>query len=104
MFGVSDTHAIYMSLAVSLAGATVWVIGRVKSKPDRKKVPTAENEDVERLHEGPLTFFKQPQYWGGILGLGGLVLVICIVVFAKPPPSLLCRPRLPSAPQSTFPN
>jgi hypothetical protein len=42
-----------------------------------------------------LTFVKQPDYWGGILGLGGLVLIIYIVVFAKPPPKPIAPPPPP---------
>jgi len=84
--GVSNAQAVLMSLAVGLVGLTVWGIARFRVKPERKAAPAIEAKDADCPSEGPLTFFKQPQYWGGVLFLGGLVLVIYILVFAKTPP------------------
>ena len=113
MSGGTDANAVLLALSVSLVGLIVWVFGRLKPKPVRKEAQAGEASDTDFSHEGPLTFARQPDYWGGILSLAGLLLATYIlffkkstIVFTKTPPAqkLVVPAPLAKRPLPRFPD
>lgn len=82
---------VWIAGVASLIGLAVWLADFFKRKRVVAGAATTAVEDADCRSEGPLTFIKQPQYWGGVLCVIGLVLA-CFntyeVLRARPSPPI----------------